>query len=181
MSHIFLSYAREDLARVKPVVEALVARGWSVWWDRTIKPGQIFARVIQIALDEARCVIVLWSRDSVESDWVQSEADEGQRRGILIPAILDEVMIPLAFRRIQAASLVGWSGKLPHTGFEELEQAVEGILTSAAQPDRGSAAGAAAESSPAPPIGSALPAVAPQRSTCPKLELPSDRGIPRTR
>jgi hypothetical protein len=64
VSDIFLSYAREDLPRVKPVVEALVARGWSVWWDRTIKPGQIFERVIEAALDEARCVIVLWSRDS---------------------------------------------------------------------------------------------------------------------
>ena len=67
MSDIFLSYAREDLPRVKPVVDALAARGWSVWWDRTIKPGQIFAHEIQAALDKARCMIVLWSWNSVVS------------------------------------------------------------------------------------------------------------------
>jgi formylglycine-generating enzyme required for sulfatase activity len=128
VSDIFLSYAREDRPRVKPVVDALAASGWSVWWDRTIIPGQIFERVIQTALDQAQCVVVLWSRHSVDSDWVQTEADEGQRRGVLIPALLDEVEIPLPFRRIQAANLVGWQGALPHAGFDELARGVEGIL-----------------------------------------------------
>ena len=40
------------------------------------------------------------------------------------PALLDEVVIPLEFRRIQAANLVGWSGALPHAGFDELASAV---------------------------------------------------------
>jgi hypothetical protein len=78
-------------------VDALAARGWSVWWDSTIKPGQTFDSVIEAALDEARCGIVLWSRKSVQSQWVRTEADEGQRRRILVPALLDEVVIPLAF------------------------------------------------------------------------------------
>ena len=90
MSDIFLSYAREDLPRVKPVVDALEKRGWSVWWDRTIRPGQIFERVIEAALANARCLVVLWSRDSVQSNWVRKEAAEGERREILIPALLDE-------------------------------------------------------------------------------------------
>jgi hypothetical protein len=80
VSDIFLSYAREDLPRVKPVVAALEQRGWSVWWDRTIRPGQTFDAVIEAALDEARCIVVLWSRESVKSQWVRTEADEGQQR-----------------------------------------------------------------------------------------------------
>jgi hypothetical protein len=36
--------------------------------------------------------------------------------------------VPLAFRRIQAANLVGWSGALPHAAFEDLAMAVGGIL-----------------------------------------------------
>jgi hypothetical protein len=144
MSDIFLSYAREDLPRVKPVVYALAARGWSVWWDRTIRPGQSFARVIQAALDEAGCVVVLWSRDSVQSRWVLNEAGEGDRRGILIPALLDDVLTPLAFRDIQAANLVGWTGALPHAGFEELAQGVEGILETSAARSASASVGAAA-------------------------------------
>jgi hypothetical protein len=42
----------------------------------------------------------------VESDWVRNEADEGKRRRILVPALLDNVRIPLAFRGIQAANLI---------------------------------------------------------------------------
>jgi hypothetical protein len=153
VSDIFLSYASEDRLRVKPVVDALEARGWSVWWDPTIRPGQIFARVIQEALDKARCVVVLWSRESVESDWVQTEAGEGLKRKILIPALLDVVVIPLEFRRIHAANLVGWSGALPYSGFEELARAVEGLLgLPAAQPAKVSAAAApSAIIQPAPP------------------------------
>ena len=128
MSDIFLSYASEDRERVRPVVGALEARGWSVWWDRTIKPGQIFARVIQAALEEARCVVVLWSRESVESDWVQTEAAEGQKRKILIPALLDDVAIPLEFRRIHAAKL--------DPGFGDLLGGVERILGMPAAPPR---------------------------------------------
>jgi hypothetical protein len=100
VSDIFLSYARQDLPRVRPVVDALKARGWSVWWDRTITPGKIIEHVIQEALDEAKCVIVLWSRNSVKSEWVTDEAREGREKGKLIPALLDEVAMPLGFTNI---------------------------------------------------------------------------------
>jgi hypothetical protein len=149
MSDIFLSYARGDLSRVKPVVDALEAHGWSVWWDPAITPGQTWDDVIQAALAEARCVVVLWSLDAVQSYWVRTEANDGQRRSILIPALLDDVEIPLAFRRIQAANLVGWSGALPHAGFEELVRAVEGKL--AAPAARNAAASVAAPAIPQTP------------------------------
>ncbi len=128
MSDIFISYARADRHRVKPLVAALQAQDWSVWWDPVILPGKTFDQVIEAALDEARCVIVLWSRDSVDSEWVRTEAEEGRRRGILVPALLDAVKIPLAFRRIQAANLVTWSGGLP----DELALAVSDVLSRAA-------------------------------------------------
>jgi TIR domain len=128
VSDIFLSYARTDLPRVRPLVDALSNRGWSVWWDRTIQPGRILAQEIQAPVDDACCVIVLWSWDSVVSFWVQKEAAEGLGRNILIAALLDDVSIPLEFSGIHVANLVGWRGALPHTGFDELAQAVEGIL-----------------------------------------------------
>jgi adenylate cyclase len=41
-----MSYARADKARVVPLVAALEAQGWSVWWDSAIAPGQEFDRQI---------------------------------------------------------------------------------------------------------------------------------------
>jgi hypothetical protein len=54
--------------------------------------------------------------------------------------MLDDVVIPLEFEGLHAANLVGWSGSLPHDGFDALARAVEGILTSAAQPVKALAA-----------------------------------------
>ena len=65
MSDIFISYASEDRAETKKLAHALESHGWSVWWDRSIPIGQIYAEVIEAALKEARCVIVIWSEKSV--------------------------------------------------------------------------------------------------------------------
>jgi hypothetical protein len=131
VSDIFISYASGDLPRVKPLVDALLQRGWSVWWDRTILPGKTWDKVIESALAQARCVIVLWSQDSIGSDWVRIEAEDAKQRGILVPALLDDVKIPLAFRRIQAARLIGWAGRLPSPAFDELAQGISEILSAA--------------------------------------------------
>jgi hypothetical protein len=81
-------------------------------------------QVIETELAQAKCVIVLWSKHSVDSEWVRIEAEEARQRGILVPALLDDVKIPLAFRRIQAAHLVDWSGEGEHPEFLELCRAV---------------------------------------------------------
>ena len=128
MSEIFLSYAHADRPRIKPLLDVFAQQGWSVWWDRTIPVGKTWDRTIQAALDNARCVVVLWSRDSIESDWVQNEAHDAKERGILVPVLLDPVKPPLAFRRIQAANLIGWNGQLPHTEIDQLTHAVSGYL-----------------------------------------------------
>src|SRR4051812_5080598 len=111
MADIFISYEAKDRGRVSPLVKEFERQGWSVWWDRTIRPGQTWAQVIGKALDDAKCVVVVWSKYSVDSDWVQEEAEEGRRRKILVPVVIDEVMIPLGYRRIQAARLADWTGR----------------------------------------------------------------------
>ena len=51
MADIFVSYARVDKARVAPLVAALEAQGWSVWWDPEIAGGQEFDDLIAVAID----------------------------------------------------------------------------------------------------------------------------------
>ena len=152
MSDIFLSYASEDRPRVKPLVEALEQQGWSVWWDRTILPGETWEEVIETALAGARCVIVLWSRDSVRPESrVRIEVDEARRRHIpLVPALLDDVTIPMAYRGIRAASLVDWSGVLPHPEFDKLARGVAKVLPTVGTPRASEAVAGAANASQGP-------------------------------
>src|SRR5436305_164877 len=61
MGDIFVSYASEDREYAKRIAATLEHRGCSVWWDRAIPIGMTFDEVIERALDETRCVVVLWS------------------------------------------------------------------------------------------------------------------------
>ena len=110
MPDIFISYASTDRERAGLLADALTKRGYSVWWDRTIPPGRVFDEVIQEAIQGAKCMIVLWSADSVRSNWVKTEASEGATRGILVPAVIGEVNLPIEFKRIQSANLAQWEG-----------------------------------------------------------------------
>lgn len=105
MCDIFISYAREDQPRIAVLVSALEAHGLSVFWDRQIPAGRSWRDHIGHALAQARCVIAAWSAHSIGSQFVAEEADDGQRRGILVPVLLDAVLPPLGFRSLQAADL----------------------------------------------------------------------------
>ncbi len=105
MADVFVSYASEDRDRVAQIVSELERRGYSVWWDRRIDLGTSFDRSIEAELDAASCVLVVWSKASVQSEWVLNEASEGQGRGILVPVRIDDVRVPLAFRRLQTADV----------------------------------------------------------------------------
>ncbi len=123
MADVFVSYSSQDRERVIPLVEAIEQRGWSVWWDRKIDAGTTFDREIETAIDEAKCIVVVWSQNSVGSDWVRSEAHEGLTRGILTPVSIDAVRPPLAFRLTQTVDLTA-----ADVGVEPLAEADPQVL-----------------------------------------------------
>jgi hypothetical protein len=145
MAEIFISYAREDEARIQPFVRALENEGWSVFWDRRIPAGQTWRSYIGKALSNASCVIVAWSLHSIGSSWVSDEADEGKQRGILIPVLLDSVELPMGFRSIQAADLTDWQPERLSPRFEQLLHDIRTVLHTTPTP------------SPAEPLGELEP------------------------
>jgi hypothetical protein len=147
MSDIFISYARVDRPRAATIAKALEDHGWSVWWDWRIPAGKTFRQVIQEQLDQALCVIVLWSAKSVTRTWVIEEAAEGAQRGILVPALIENIRPPLGFREIQAADLIGWEGQPDAPEFHRLCSDIEPLIGA---PAKASTAAKEQPKSPAP-------------------------------
>ena len=136
MSQIFISYKREDELRVSRLVAALERAGRSVWWDRGLAGGESWRNQIQSALDAAKCVIVVWTHESVgpAGDFVRDEAGQAKRRGVLAPVKLDRVEPPLGFGEIQAIDLTGWKGSSRDPFFQDLLAAVAAKLEGRAVP-----------------------------------------------
>lgn len=136
MSDIFISYSREDKPKAEKIARALEEHGWSVWWDRKIPVGKSFDKIIEEQLSCAKCVMVLWSNHSIHSNWVKEEANEGQIRNILAPVMIEDIRIPLGFRRIQAAKLISWNGDAMDESFSMLAEDVKNIIGMALKEDK---------------------------------------------
>jgi len=108
MADVFISYARADKARVAPLVAAIEAKGWSVWWDPEITPGQEFDDQIEAEIGAAKAVLVVWTPVSVASRWVRGEAREAAERGILVPVRFEQARLPMDVRAIHTTDLDGW-------------------------------------------------------------------------
>ena len=128
MTDIFLSYTERDRETARRVAEVLGSAGWSVWWDRRIPAGETWRSVLEHALEDMRCMVVLWSAKSIESEWVYEEASEGRRLGKLVPVMIEAVRPPAGFREIQAADLTGWDGSPDFDGLRRLLDDLESLL-----------------------------------------------------
>lgn len=131
MADIFISYASENRERVIPIVKALEEQGWFTFWDwKSIPVGKTWREFIDEGLEDARCILVLWSTISTTKGkrWVIEEADYGLEHGKLIPALIDDVRPPIGFGQIQAAKLINWTGDINNVEFKKLVDALESIL-----------------------------------------------------
>jgi adenylate cyclase len=128
MTDIFLSYSRQDKPRVAPMVAALEAKGWDVWWDMALVPGEEFDNVTAAALERARAVVVVWTPVSVASRWVRGEARVGADRNVLVPVRFEQALLPIDLRAIQTTDFDDWGGDPQSGPFQTLQQSLLAML-----------------------------------------------------
>jgi formylglycine-generating enzyme required for sulfatase activity len=128
MSDIFISYKREEQATARKLANALEGEGWTVWWDPKLRAGERFNDVIEKALKESKCVVVMWSKRSVESLYVKDEATYALKRNKLVPLMIEEVELPFRFEELHTPSLRDWDGSKDALDFRRLVEDIGAIV-----------------------------------------------------
>lgn len=105
MADVFISYKKNDRATADQIARELANVGLSVWSDQAITPGMDFQREIERELHQARCVLVLWSQASIVSPWVMKEALYALEKDKLVPALIEQTVLPLPFAALTTFDL----------------------------------------------------------------------------
>ena len=137
MTDIFISYKREERVAAQRFADSLSSAGYSVWWDLELVGGEDFSSVIRKKIDAAKCVIVLWSNQSVRSEYVQAEAEYARKLGKVLPVFIDDVRpiaLPLMLQGLHTLDCSGWDGSRVSDLFSELTNHVNRKVGRTKQP-----------------------------------------------
>jgi len=126
MIDVFISYKRDDRDDARAIAETLVADGYEVWWDILLLPGDRFRDEIVTVLEEAKAVVVLWSKEALKSDFVGDEAQLANKLGKYLPMSLDGSMPPIGLRNVNCPLLVQWRINKAQSELKGLRDAIRG-------------------------------------------------------
>lgn len=125
---VFISYKRENAPQSAMLRKVIEARGFEVWWDLDIQCGQVWNQVLDDAVRDAGCIVVLWSTLALNSPWVTHEASRAMDRGIYAPVRIELCPIDAPYDRIQATDIVDWNGDPNHPGVLRLLRRLDDLL-----------------------------------------------------
>lgn len=102
---VFISYSHSDKEFVDKLAMNLVKSNIPIWLDRwELKVGDSITQKIQEVLSESDYLLMVFSKQSIESDWVKREMTAGllreveEKRAIILPVLLEDCILPLFVR-----------------------------------------------------------------------------------
>ncbi len=110
-NYAFLSHSKKDAAFARRIYRDLCAKGVRVWMDETaLPPGDSsWRKTIATAIRDSACVIVLFSPEANQSEWVQKELDYAEQcQKVIIPVIIhgkESESIPFGYSGAQRIDL----------------------------------------------------------------------------
>lgn len=117
MSHIFVSYCHEDKNYVERLTKTLQSKGFDVWYDKRIQIGGRMHSEIENKIDSCSALLVVYSNNTRNSDWVYGEFTYGDiiSKPIMVLRLSGTPFIPLLSRKYEDVA----GGKLPSDSFYE--------------------------------------------------------------
>ncbi len=93
MADIFISYSKAYAEVTQRLADELERMGLSVWWDTELVAGESYRQRIQQEINSARAAIVIWTPDSITSEFVISEASRAHAQRKLIQVRTGDVEV----------------------------------------------------------------------------------------
>jgi hypothetical protein len=132
---VFISHSHETKDLARQVEVALRMKGWDVWHDEMILPGQNWAEEIARELKESEAMVVLLTPNALESTTVRREIDFAltnnsfNRRLIPVLVGLDEPgvfdKLPWILRHLNVINLPAFGRQ--EEGIERITQALQAV------------------------------------------------------
>lgn len=114
----------------------LSKQGYNVWWDIELLPGQKFADEINSLIKTVKAVVVLWTSESIQSDWVKAETSLAMERGILIPIWLEKIDLPAPYNTLNTLDLSQWDGSPEEPLLDSLLASTKALAGQSATPQK---------------------------------------------
>jgi TIR domain len=108
MAQVYVSYGGKDRGAAQPVIEAMTQAGLDVWHFDEFSAGGSLLEQMRRELDEAQCVVVLWSKAAAQSAYMQQEihhAIQAWSSDRLVLAALDDTPLPVGLRDLSPISI----------------------------------------------------------------------------
>jgi hypothetical protein len=100
-ARIFLSGSIKDRNSLTRIAEFLRENGYSPWLaEEQIKPGEVLTQKISAAIESADYMITIFSKNSIQSEWVRHETESALFRELegkmfIIPIVIGDIRPPM--------------------------------------------------------------------------------------
>ena len=107
MSLAFISYSSRDREVARRVAEMVRVLGFKIWMDEgALAPGQPIAAELADAVAQVQVFIIILTKNSIESGWVQNELNLALARMVegavhVVPLVFDDCKIPIALAHLK--------------------------------------------------------------------------------
>lgn len=108
--HVFMSYSHQDASHMLRLRDDLQDEQIIVWTDEALTPGTTsWQLAIENAIENAGCMVAIFSPDAKKSEWVRAEIDYAKMHKVAIfPALVrgdEKTAVPFGFTSAQWADL----------------------------------------------------------------------------
>lgn len=136
MADLYITYGLRETLWVTKLVKLLEAEGYTVCWEHAVAPGNDVRTDDSIrALNQAKCVVAVWSDTAVDDHWVLSDAERAVSQNKLLSVVAKLTIVPRAFRGSEALFLHNWKDhNVEDEGYINLMSALAKMATPSQPP-----------------------------------------------